>query len=113
VLAGIRAGRSWIAESARVRLSLTACAGDCSVGIGERLKTGGEQVVVRVKVSGVPSGTVSFHTERGRVYRDVLPREGSGKVEWCTNVEESAFVRVEMRHPTGHMAALTNPIILN
>ena len=112
VLAGIRARRCWIAESAEVRLSFTASAGGCSVGIGDQLKTGGEPVVVKMKTSGVPSGTVTFHTDRGRVHRDVLPCEGSGSMEWSTSVKESAFVRVEVRHPTGHMAAITNPIIL-
>ncbi len=33
-------------------------------------------------------------------------------MEWSTNAEESAYARVELRHPTGRMAALTNPIIL-
>jgi len=112
VLAGVRAGRCWIAESAGVRLALTAHAGDRSAGIGEQLITGGEPVVVRVEVVGVPSGAATFHTDRGGVHRDALPGEGSGSITWSTSVEESAFVRVEVRHPTGHMAALTNPITL-
>ena len=33
-------------------------------------------------------------------------------VEWRTSADESAFVRIEVRHPGGHMAALTNPVIL-
>lgn len=65
ILAGIRAGRSWIAESAAVELSLTVSAGGRSAGIGERLKAGDAPAEVRVDVRGVPSGTVSFHTERG------------------------------------------------
>jgi PHP domain len=112
VLAGIRAGRCWIAESDEVRLSFAASAGDRSAGIGEQLQTDGESVVVRVTISGVPSGTVTFHTDRGRIYHDVLPREGSGSMEWSTSMRESAFVRVEVRHSAGHMAALTNPILL-
>jgi hypothetical protein len=112
VLAGIRSGSCWIAESADVEVSFTASAGDRRAGIAERLYTDGETVVVAVKVSGVPSGTVTFHTDRGRVHRDALPRDGSGSVEWSTSAEESAYVRVEIRHPTNRMAALTNPIIL-
>ncbi len=112
VLAGIRAGRSWIAESAAIELSLTAAAGDRSAGIGQRLKTCDEPVVARVDVSGVPSGIVSFHTDRGTVHRESLPSDGSGAVEWRTSEAESAFVRVELRHLGGHMAALTNPVIL-
>lgn len=112
VLAGIAAGHSWIAESAAVRLTFTACAGDRTVGIGEQLDTCGAPVVARVRVTGVPDGTMSFHTDRGVVHRDVLPRAGAGRVEWSTSASESMFIRVEVRHPTGHMAAMTNPIIL-
>jgi hypothetical protein len=112
VLAGIRAGRSWIAESAAIELSLEVSAGDRSAGIGERLKTCEEPGVARVDVRGVPSGTVSFHTDQGKVRGESLPSDGSGAVEWRTSAEESAFVRIEVRHPEGHMAALSNPIIL-
>ncbi|MFG3581933.1 CehA/McbA family metallohydrolase [Micromonospora chersina] len=112
VLAGIRAGRSWITDSAKTELSLTASAEHGSAGIGERLKTHGEQVLVRIDVREVPSGTVSLRTDRGMVHRESLPSSGSGVVEWRTSAAESAFVRVEIRHPGGRMAALTNPIIL-
>ena len=112
VLAGICSGGCWIAESAETEISFTACACNRRADIGERLQTDGEAVVVTVKISGVPSGTVTFHTDRGRAHRDVLPREGSGSMEWSTSATESAYVRVEVRHPTGRMAALTNPIIL-
>ncbi|RVX45468.1 putative metal-dependent phosphoesterase TrpH [Nonomuraea polychroma] len=113
VLSGIRAGRSWIAESATVELSLQVSAGGRSAHIGERLDTCGGPAVVRVDVRGVPSGTVSFHTERGTVHRESLPGNGSDVSEWRTSAEESAFVRIEVRHPSGHMAALTNPIVLS
>lgn len=112
LLAGIRAGRSWIAESATIELSLTITAGDLSAGIGERLETHGEPATVLVEVRGVPSGVVSFHTDRGKVHRETLPNNGSGVLEWRTSAEESMFVRIQVRHPHGNMAALSNPIIL-
>ena len=112
VLAGIRAGRSWVAESAGIELSLAASAGGRRAGVGERLDTGGEPALVRVDVRGVPSGTVSFHSDRGKVHRELLPGDGSGVVEWGTSAEESAFLRVEVRHPGRRMAALSNPVIL-
>ncbi|MFC0528613.1 CehA/McbA family metallohydrolase [Phytohabitans kaempferiae] len=112
LLDAIRAGRAWIAESAAVGLSLTVAAGGRDAGIGERLPTRGEPATVRVEVRGVPSGTVSFHTERGRVHRAALPVDGSGAVVWATSAAESLFVRVEVRHAGGHMAALTNPVVL-
>ncbi|MFC8847576.1 MULTISPECIES: CehA/McbA family metallohydrolase [unclassified Micromonospora] len=112
ILAGIRAGRSWIAGSAAVELSLTASAGERSAGVGQRLETRDEPVVVRVDVRGVPSGAVSFHTDRGAVHRGGLPGDGSGAVRWHTSAAESMFVRVEVRHAGGQMAALTNPVVL-
>lgn len=112
VLDGIRAGRSWIAESATVDLSLQAAAGDRSAGIGERLATCGEPAIVKANARGVPSGAVSFHTDQGAVYRTALPGSGRGAVEWRTSAGESQFVRIEVRHPDGHVAALSNPILL-
>jgi hypothetical protein len=113
VLAGIRAGNSWIAGSAAVDLSLEVLALDRTAGIGGQLETCGEPAVVRVTVSGVPSGVVSLHTDRGAVHRASLPPKGPGTVEWRTSAEESAFVRAEVRHSGQQMAALTNPIILS
>ncbi|MFD7288503.1 CehA/McbA family metallohydrolase [Streptomyces sp. NPDC059863] len=112
ILAGIRAGRSWIAESAAVALSLTAVAAGRNAGIGEHLATCGEPVMVRAHIRGVPSAAVSFHTDRGKVHREVLSESGVGTAEWYTTSEDSAFVRIEVRHPQGPMAALTNPIVL-
>jgi hypothetical protein len=113
ILAGIRAGHSWIAGSAAVDVSLHAWAGDRSAGIGELLETCGKPAVVRAVVSGVPSGTVSFLTDQGIVHRESLPDDGPGVIEWRTSTKESAFVRVEVRQPDQQMAALTNPVILS
>ncbi|MCX4430244.1 CehA/McbA family metallohydrolase [Streptomyces mirabilis] len=112
ILAGIRAGRSWIAESADVDVSFTVNADGRVAGVGEQLTTHGGQVEVQAAVRGVPAGTVSFHTDRGKVHRASLPGDRAGAVQWDTTAEDSAFVRIEVRHPTGHVAALTNPIIL-
>ncbi|WP_329362942.1 CehA/McbA family metallohydrolase [Streptomyces sp. NBC_00669] len=112
VLAAIRAGRSWIAGSADVDVSFTAGADGRVAGVGERLATQGRPVEVRAAVRGVPTATVSFHTDRGKVHRASLPDDGPGVVRWETTAEDSAFVRVEVRHPDGAAAALTNPIIL-
>jgi hypothetical protein len=112
ILDGIRGGRSWIAESAAVELFLLAAVGDRSAGIGERLKTNGELTVMLAEIRGVPSGAISFHTDWGTVHRASLPGSGSGVVEWRTSAEESQFVRIEVRHPEGRMAALSNPILL-
>ncbi|MEY9927565.1 hypothetical protein ABH926_002199 [Catenulispora sp. GP43] len=105
LLAGLRAGRSWIAESAAVHVTFSVSAGPRHAGIGERLTTGGEVVVARVEVRGVPSGVVTFHNQDGPMH--------SGSPQWQTSAAESAFVRIEVRHPEGHMAALANPIFLS
>ncbi|MGW1190841.1 hypothetical protein [Streptomyces sp. NPDC002559] len=112
ILAGIRAGRSWIAGSADVDVTFTADADGHVAGVGEQLTTYGGQVEVHAAVRGVPVGTVSFHTDRGKVHRSSLPGDGAGVVQWDTTAEESMFVRIEVRHPDGDVAALTNPIIL-
>lgn len=113
VLAGIRAGHSWIAGSTAIDLSLHARSGARSAGIGDQLDTFGKPAVIQSVVNGVPSGTVSFHTDRGTVHRETLPGDGPGTIEWRTSAEESAFVRVEVRQPEQQMAALTNPVILS
>ncbi|MPZ95278.1 MAG: histidinol phosphatase [Propionibacteriales bacterium] len=112
ILAGIRAGRSWVAASSAITMSLKVSAGDRCAGIGERVATLGEPALVAVDIRGVPSGSVSFHTNQGAAHPESVTDNGSGVVEWGTSAEESNFVRVEVRHPDGHMAALTNPIIL-
>ncbi len=113
VLAGIRAGRSWIAASTDVSLSVTASACGRSPGIGERLAVPPDApVLVRVEVRGVASGTVSLHTERGPVHRESLARDTAGTVEWPTTPADTGFVRVEVRHNEGSMAALSNPVLL-
>ncbi len=111
ILAGIGAGRSWIAESTDIDVSLEVSARDRRAGIGQRLATRREPCVVRVNVRATPSATVSLHTDGGTVHRESLPEDGSGQVEWRTTAKESAFVRVEVRHPDGRMAALTNPVV--
>ena len=112
ILTGINAGRCWIAESASVQLAFTVTAGDRNAGIGEQLETGGASATVRARVRGVPEGAVTFHTEKGVAHRAALPATGSDDVQWHTSAAESGFVRVEVRHADGRMAALSNPIIL-
>lgn len=111
ILAGIGAGHSWIAASQAIELRFTVSAGDHSVGIGQRLNIGDKRAVVRVDVRGVPWGRVSLHTDT-TVHRASLPETGSGTVQWHTSAEEAGFIRTEVRDRIGHMAVLSNPIIL-
>jgi hypothetical protein len=130
VLDGIRAGRSWIAESSAVDLAFTATAGGREAGIADTLTAKADAPVdVRLEVSGVPNGTVRFITDEGQMHQESLPASGKGTVLWRTTTSLAAYVRAEVRHPMadgspgkgntmgpallwGPMAALTNPIFL-
>jgi hypothetical protein len=106
ILAGLRSGRCWVAESPSVQLGVIAQAADRTAGIGQVLRSDGAPVEVRVDLQGVPDATVTLHTDRGRVH------ESAGPLTWQTTAMESAFVRVEVRHQGGGLAALSNPVIL-
>ncbi|MCH0568087.1 CehA/McbA family metallohydrolase [Streptomyces sp. MUM 136J] len=121
VLEGIRAGRSYVAESGRVALSFSASGGRGEhAGIGERLEVARDSpVTVRLEVAGAPRCTVRLVTDQGVLFTGgPLPVSGSGTVEWRTTPSYAAYVRAEVRHETalgplpGAMAAFTNPIFL-
>ncbi|MEV0602833.1 CehA/McbA family metallohydrolase [Streptomyces sp. NPDC050315] len=120
ILAGIRAGRVWIAESARVGLafSVTGERG-AHAGIGERLRVGRtSRVTARLEVTGAPGCTVSLVTDQGTRHTAPLPPSGSGTLTWQTTPDNAAYIRAEVRHPAtnralpGPMAAMTNPVFL-
>ena len=112
ILAGLRAGQSWIAATSAVEISFVASSGQLVANIGERTMPADEPVVARLTVRGVPSGVASFHTERGLVHTASLADSRSDDVQWHVGGEKPVFIRVEVRDVRGHMAALTNPIIL-
>ncbi|MGW1724982.1 CehA/McbA family metallohydrolase [Streptomyces sp. NPDC002306] len=118
---GLRAGRSYVAESSRVSLAFTATGprGE-HAGIGGRLKVSREApVTVRLEVTGAPRCTVRFVTDQGVLFTSApTPVSGEGTVEWSTTPSYAAYVRAELRHETaagplpGALAAFTNPIFL-
>ncbi|MGW2523314.1 CehA/McbA family metallohydrolase [Streptomyces sp. NPDC001617] len=118
---GIRTGRSYVAESKNVTLSLTAT-GDRGrhAGIGERLEVDADApVTVRVEASGAPRCTIRLVTDEGLLLTsDPLPVAGSGSVEWRTTPAYAAYVRAELRHEAaagpvpGALAGFTNPVFL-
>ncbi|MEU9913487.1 CehA/McbA family metallohydrolase [Streptomyces sp. NPDC051001] len=118
---GIRAGRSYVAESKNVSLSFTATGGKGEhAGIGGRLAAAPDTpVTVRLEVAGAPRCTVRFVTDQGVLFTGgPLPGAGSGVFEWRTTPAYAAYVRAELRHETaagplpGALAAFTNPIFL-
>ncbi|MFF3484049.1 CehA/McbA family metallohydrolase [Streptomyces sp. NPDC002701] len=118
---GIRAGRSYVAESKAVSLSFSATGPKGEhAGIGGRLRVDRDDpVTVRLEVSGAPRCTVRLVTDQGVLHTSpVLPVSGSGTVEWRTTAQYAAYVRAEVRHEAaagplpGALAAFTNPVFL-
>ncbi|MFI1965705.1 CehA/McbA family metallohydrolase [Streptomyces pathocidini] len=120
---GIRAGRSWIAESSAVNLAFGVNGGRGQhAGIGGRLAVDAEETVtVRLEVSGAPGCSVRLITDQGQLYAAQLPAEGTGTVEWRTTPAYAAYVRAEVRRAPadggasgmpGALVALTNPVFL-
>ncbi|MEU2154682.1 CehA/McbA family metallohydrolase [Streptomyces sp. NPDC019396] len=122
ILDGIRAGRSYVAESSAVSLSFGAVDGrGRRAGIGERLRVGADEpVTVRLEVAGAPGLTARIVTDQGVLHTVTLPTDGPGAVEWRTTAAYAAYVRAEVRHPPvvpipglpGPLAAFTNPVFL-
>jgi hypothetical protein len=118
VLAGVRAGRSWLAESAAVDVSFTCSAGNASAGIGQRLRVADDALVTAtVTVSGAPGTAVRLITDEGQMALTALPASGSGTVTYQTTPRIAPYIRAEVRRPDpatplGAMVAMTNPIFL-
>ncbi|MEW2396755.1 CehA/McbA family metallohydrolase [Streptomyces sp. NPDC046862] len=118
---GLRAGRSYVAESRTVSLSFTAVGGRGEhAGIGERLDVDRDDpVTVRLEATGAPRCTVRFVTDQGLLHTsEPLSVSGTDTVEWRTTAQYAAYVRAELRHEAvitsypGPLAAFTNPIFL-
>lgn len=121
IVAGIRAGHSYIAESSAVSLSFGVSDGrGHHAGIGERLRAPGDDtpVTVRLEVAGAPDCTAHFVTDQGTLFTSTLPKSGTGTAQWLTTPANATYVRAEVRHPAtvpglpGALAALTNPVFL-
>jgi len=119
VLAGMRAGRSYIAESSSVALDFQATADGRAAGIGETLDVAlDREVTVELHVQGVTEGYVRLVTDQGWMAVFPLPQDGE-PVRWTTTPARASYVRAEVRHAEGGpmpllepMAAFTNPIFL-
>jgi hypothetical protein len=121
IQAGIRAGRSYVAESKLVSLTFTASGPKGEhAGIGERLRVDKDTpVTIRLEATGAPRCTIRLVTDQGVLFTSApLPVSGSGTAEWQTTAAYAAYVRAELRHEVavgplpGALAAFTNPIFL-
>lgn len=117
ILDAVKAGHTWIAESAAVDLTFSATSRGRTAGIGERLEAGdADPVTVTLTVTGEPGALVRLVTDEG--VRVSLPLPAAGAVTWTTTPRNSRYVRAEVRRarPTATtpdtMVALTNPIFL-
>jgi hypothetical protein len=111
LVAGLRAGRCWLARSAQVGLDFEAAAGDRRAGVGKRLAgRRGEEVKVRLRVTGAPGAVASLHGRDGTVHAAGLG--ASGTLEFQTVLGATPWLRAEVRQPDGGLLALTNPIWL-
>ncbi|SNT58849.1 hypothetical protein SAMN05421812_11178 [Asanoa hainanensis] len=111
ILAGVRAGRLWIAESSAIDLDFTASAAHGrAAGIGDRLDVADDTAItVTLAARGAPDAVVNIVTDQGR--RLVAPVPATGVVSWTTTPRASRYVRAEVRR-ADTMVALTNPIFL-
>ena len=108
ILSAVRAGRLYVAESSSVSMSFSASSGTRTAGIGERLGAGpDDDVSVSVRTEGVASGVIRLFTDEGQVFEGPV-----GMATWRTTPRIASYVRAEVRHPDGSMAALTNPVFL-
>ncbi|MGY0485935.1 CehA/McbA family metallohydrolase [Streptomyces sp. WG-D5] len=117
IQAGIRAGRSYVAESSSVELSFTASGGKGEVaGLGERLAVDPDTpVTVTLRATAPADCTLHVVTDQGTLFTSAA---GASTATWRTTGAYAAYVRAEVRHaPTtpglpGPLAAFTNPIFL-
>lgn len=113
ILAAIKAGRSWMAESAAVDLTFTAATPQHRAEIADRLPAADDApVLVTLTVTGAPGATARLITDQGVRVTAPLPADTTGTVTWQTVPRNSRYVRAEVRRPDTTMIALTNPIFL-
>ena len=116
LIAGYRAGHSWIAESSDVDLTFTASLGDVTGECGDRVPSGtGDQVAVHLQATGVPGCVATLLGPAAATYGTAIADDSGQVVLDATVPGGTAFVRAEVRRgsvTTGQMVALTNPVFL-
>ncbi|MGW5365613.1 CehA/McbA family metallohydrolase [Actinopolymorpha pittospori] len=121
LMAGLKAGRSYLAESTAVSLEFTASADGRTAGIGERLRaSSGTPVTVEVTVKGAPGASVAINDQLGPERSATVPASGEATLTWTTDSRYTRWVRAEVRRASGGpnsttpnaMVAMTNPIFV-
>jgi hypothetical protein len=110
VVAGLRAGRAYVAASSRVGLQLRAETAGAAAEMGGTLVTRPDETVsVTLHVRGAEGGRVTLHTDRGTVHEALVDRQAAAVIHE-TAPAACRYVRAEVRDRTGAMLALTNPV---
>ena len=126
IVRAVKAGHCWIAESSAVGLTFEASIGDATASCGDRLEAAaGDQVVVRLEVSGAPGCLAQIRGPVGPLGGAATDADGSAVVTVQVVAGLAPFVRAEVRRPSpevvvnpledspgGEMVALTNPIFV-
>jgi hypothetical protein len=116
ILAGLRGGRSYLAESAAVTLAVSATCCAAAVGPGQRLWAPAE---VHAEIEGAPRSTLSMHTASGVVASAAVGASGRQELSWVARDPSHRFVRFEVRRAgrgwgvARPMVALSNPVWLD
>jgi hypothetical protein len=115
LVAGLRHGRSYMAESSAVSLALRAShdGGGATAGPGETLVVPPDAAVtVTAQVSGAPDASVALVTDGGCVGRAKTDSSGDGWLTWTAGQARFARVEVRRRARFPSMVALSNPVWL-
>lgn len=126
VVAAVRGGHAWIAESSGVALTFTATLGDATAECGDQLPAAPDDtVVVTLTASGVPGSLGRIlGPSGGPLAFGVADDTGALTLEASVPAGTTPFVRAEVGRPRGDvvspvegtpidkMAALTNPIFI-
>lgn len=114
IVAGLRAGKVYLAHDNIITLNLTAKSGTDQVGIGETLavlRNDGVQVMLNVK--GAPDSYVATLVGEKGVLATENSIGGNREFSWQVDSGNTKYLRVEIRTIEGGMLALTNPIWLH
>ena len=126
VVAAVKAGRSWLAESSAVDLTFTASLGGRTVSCGQTLAAGPADLVdVRLALTGAPACLAQVIGPAGPVAAGLTDGAGTATVTVSLPAAVAPFLRAEVRRLDGEpvlnplegvpglaMVAMTNPIFL-
>ncbi|QCR24478.1 CehA/McbA family metallohydrolase [Pontibacter sp. SGAir0037] len=113
IMAGLRAGKAYLAQGKETTLTFTAKAGAVTAGIGNELATSpGKEVHVSLAVTGTPDAfTATLVGDKG-ILASEKATGSNPTFSWRIAAGATKYLRVEVRDLKGDMVALTNPIWL-